>query len=96
MPTSFGAKALTWSISARGSRTFPTPDNIKQAAIKAMQRELHQVHAGGRHGGVEAGRDATGTSAEFGTSYKVSECIVTVGGKHVHFQLTQALVESGR
>ena len=33
--------------------------------------------------------------AEFGTDYKTSECIITVGGKHVLFNYTQALVNPG-
>jgi len=32
---------------------------------------------------------------DFGTSYAPAECIVTVGGKHVIFNLTQALVNPG-
>ena len=32
---------------------------------------------------------------EFGTDYKPSECMITVGGKHVLFNYTQALVNPG-
>ena len=32
---------------------------------------------------------------EFGTDYKPSECVISVGGKHVIFNLTQALINPG-
>jgi aspartate aminotransferase len=32
---------------------------------------------------------------DFGTDYQPSECIITVGGKHLVFNLTQALVDPG-
>ena len=31
-------------------------------------------------------------ASDFGTDYKPAECIVSVGGKHVIFNLTQALI----
>jgi len=73
---------------------FPTPGNIKQAAIRALEQNL-------------AGRTPAGGAAElkealcwrhardFGTSYQPEECIVTAGGRHAIFNLTQALVEPG-
>ncbi|MGZ7274543.1 aminotransferase class I/II-fold pyridoxal phosphate-dependent enzyme, partial [Streptococcus pyogenes] len=32
---------------------------------------------------------------DFGTDYKPPECLITVGGKHVIFNLMQALVNPG-
>ena len=32
---------------------------------------------------------------DFGTDYKPSECLITVGGKHLIFNLTQALINPG-
>ena len=32
---------------------------------------------------------------EYGTDYKLSECMITVGGKHVLFNYTQALINPG-
>jgi aspartate aminotransferase len=77
-----------------GEPDFPTPDNIKQAAIQAI------------HDNFTKYTPASGTAeikqavinrhkAEYGTDYKTSECIITVGGKHVLFNYTQALVNPG-
>ncbi len=38
-----------------GEPDFDTPDNIKQAAIQAIQRRQNQIHCGRRHSRVEAG-----------------------------------------
>src|SRR5580698_10021875 len=32
---------------------------------------------------------------DFGTAYKPGECLITVGGKHLIFNLTQALINPG-
>ena len=32
---------------------------------------------------------------DFGTAYKPAECLITVGGKHIIFNLTQALINPG-
>lgn len=77
-----------------GEPDFPTPDNIKQAAIRAINENFTKY------------TPATGTAelkqavveyhkGQFGTGYKPSECIITVGGKHVLFNYTQAIVNPG-
>jgi aspartate aminotransferase len=77
-----------------GEPDFVTPDNICDAAIAAI------------HAGYTKYTPAGGTAeikqaiverhkTEFGTDYKPSECIATVGGKHVLFNYTQALVNPG-
>jgi len=77
-----------------GEPDFITPDNICNAAIAAI------------HAGYTKYTPAGGTAEikqavverhkiEFGTDYKPSECIATVGGKHVLFNYTQALVNPG-
>jgi aspartate aminotransferase len=77
-----------------GEPDFPTPDNIKQAAIRAINENYSKYTPAG--GSVEARMAAVNRhKAEFGTDYKLSECIVSVGGKHVLFNLTQALVNPG-
>src|SRR5580658_7981958 len=63
-----------------GEPDFPTPDNIKQAASRAL--ELKKAVCD-RH------------AQDFGTAYKPSECLITVGGKHAIFNLTQALINPG-
>ncbi len=77
-----------------GEPDFPTPDNIKQAGIKAINDNFSKYTPAG--GTVELKQAAIDRhKAEFGTDYKVSECIITVGGKHVLFNYTQALVNPG-
>ena len=77
-----------------GEPDFPTPANIKQAAIDALAANFTKyTNAGGtpelrqviceRH------------KADFGTGYSAAECLVTVGGKHAIFNLIQALINPG-
>src|SRR5437762_5006215 len=77
-----------------GEPDFPTPDNVKQAAIRALDQNFTKYTAAG--GIVELKKAICQRhAADFGTDYKPAECIVTVGGKHVIFNLTQALVNPG-
>jgi aspartate aminotransferase len=77
-----------------GEPDFPTPDNIKQAAIRALEANFTKyTPAGGTTEAKQAVIDRH--KKEFGTDYKVAECIVSVGGKHVLFNYTQALVNPG-
>jgi len=77
-----------------GEPDFPTPDNIKQAAIRALEQNFTKYTAAG---GTAELKNAICErhKLDFGTDYKASECLVTVGGKHVIFNLTQALVNPG-
>ena len=77
-----------------GEPDFPTPDNIKQAAIRAIEQNFTKYTAAG--GTAELKKAVCERhAADFGTSYKPSECVISVGGKHVLFNLTQAVVEAG-
>jgi aspartate aminotransferase len=77
-----------------GEPDFPTPDNIKNAAIRAVQENFTKYTAAG--GTLELKKAVCERHAQdFGTSYQPSECLITVGGKHVIFNLTQALVNPG-
>jgi aspartate aminotransferase len=77
-----------------GEPDFPTPENIKQAAIRALEQNFTKYTPAG--GTTELKKAICERHAQdFGTSYKPSECLVTVGGKHVIFNLTQALVNPG-
>ena len=77
-----------------GEPDFPTPDNIKRAAIEALNQNFTKYT---NTGGTEELKQTICDShkAEYGTAYSTKECIVTVGGKHAIFNLTQALVEPG-
>ncbi len=77
-----------------GVPDFPTPDNIKQAAIRALDQNFTKYTAAG--GTAELKQAICERhKADFGTDYKPSECIVSVGGKHVIFNLTQAIINAG-
>src|ERR1700691_3649196 len=77
-----------------GEPDFPTPGNIKQAGIQAINENYSKYTAAG--GSPEMKQAAVDRhKAEFGTDYKVSECIINVGGKHALFNYTQALINPG-
>jgi aspartate aminotransferase len=77
-----------------GEPDFPTPDNIKQAAVRALEQNFTKYTPAG--GTAELKKAICERHAQdFGTDYKPSECLVTVGGKHVIFNLMQALVNPG-
>jgi len=77
-----------------GEPDFPTPDNIKQAAKRAIDANFTKYTAAG---GTQELKQAVCErhTADFGTAYKPSECLITVGGKHVIFNLMQVLVNPG-
>jgi aspartate aminotransferase len=77
-----------------GEPDFPTPDNIKQAAIRAIEQNFTKYTAAG--GTAELKQAVCERhAADFGTSYQPQECVISVGGKHVLFNLTQALIDAG-
>jgi aspartate aminotransferase len=77
-----------------GEPDFPTPENIKRAAIDAINQNFTKYT---NTGGTEELKQTICDShkADYGTSYNTKECIATVGGKHAIFNLTQALVDPG-
>src|SRR5690349_8165192 len=77
-----------------GEPDFPTPDNIKQAAIRALDQNFTKYTAAG--GTLELKKAVCERHAsDFGTDYKPSECLITVGGKHIIFNAVQALINPG-
>ena len=77
-----------------GEPDFPTPENIKQAAIAAVNANFTKYT---NTSGTPELRAAICERhrLDFGTNYAPSECLVTVGGKHAIFNLIQALVNPG-
>lgn len=77
-----------------GEPDFPTPENIKQAAIRAIENNFTRYTAAG---GIPELREAIVAwhAREFGTDYGPSECIATVGGKHAIFNFLAAVVDRG-
>ncbi|HLY20682.1 MAG TPA: pyridoxal phosphate-dependent aminotransferase [Bryobacteraceae bacterium] len=77
-----------------GEPDFPTPDNIKRAAIRALDQNFTKyTNAGGTLELKQAVCERH--AADFGTHYQPNECLITVGGKHAIFNLTQALLDPG-
>ena len=77
-----------------GEPDFPTPDNIKQAAVRALEQNFTKYTPAA--GTMELKQSVVERHAkDLGTSYKTSECVISVGGKHVIFNLMQALIDPG-
>jgi len=77
-----------------GEPDFPTPDNIKQAAMRAIDANFTKYTPSG--GTMELKEAICERHAkDFGTSYTPSECVVSAGGKHVIFNLMQVLINDG-
>jgi aspartate aminotransferase len=77
-----------------GEPDFPTPDNIKQAAVRALEQNFTKYTPAGGTAELKKAICERHTQ-DFGTDYKPNECLVTVGGKHIIFELMQALINPG-
>jgi len=77
-----------------GEPDFPTPGNIKQAAIRALEQNFTKYTPAS--GAADLKQAVCERHArDYGTAYTPAETIITVGGKHAIFNLTQALVNPG-
>src|SRR6266540_1609340 len=77
-----------------GEPDFPTPDNIKRAAIQAIDKNFTKyTPAGGTQELKQAICERHAT--DYGTNYSAAECIITVGGKHAIFNLMQVMLNPG-
>jgi aspartate aminotransferase len=77
-----------------GEPDFPTPENIKQAAIQSIHQNFTKyTPVSGTADLKQAMCDRH--KAAYGTNYTPKECIATVGGKHACFNLAQVLVNPG-
>jgi aspartate aminotransferase len=77
-----------------GEPDFPTPENIKEAAVRAIREDFTKYTA---IGGIKELKKAIVDkhARDFGSAYDVSECIVNFGGKHALFNIFSAVVEEG-
>jgi len=77
-----------------GEPDFPTPENVKQAGIRAIQDNFTKYTA---IGGIKELKKAIVDkhAREFGSVYDISECVVNFGGKHALFNIFSAVVEEG-
>lgn len=77
-----------------GEPDFPTPDHIKQAAVRALEENFTKyTPTGGTRELKEAliGRHAK----DFGSNYAPEECLATVGGKQAIFEAMVATLNEG-
>jgi aspartate aminotransferase len=77
-----------------GEPDFPTPDNIKQAAVEALKNNFTKYTPAG---GTQELKQAICErhTADYGTNYTPAETVVSVGGKHVIFNAMQAVINPG-
>ena len=77
-----------------GEPDFPTPANVKQAAINAINNNFTKYTPAGGTAELKAAICAR-HKTDYGTDYTPAECAVTVGGKFGIFAVVQALIEEG-
>ena len=77
-----------------GEPDFPTPENVKQAAIRAIHENFTKYTA---IGGIKELKKAIVEKhrKDFGSQYDISECVVNFGGKHALFNIFSAVIEEG-
>jgi len=77
-----------------GEPDFPTPENIKQAAIAALEKNFTKYTPAG---GIRELKQAVVErhAQDFGSNYSPEECLITVGGKQAIFEAVAATVNGG-
>jgi aspartate aminotransferase len=77
-----------------GEPDFPTPDNIKKAAVAALDANFTKYTP---TGGTRELKQAIVEwhTKDFGSDYTPDECLVTVGGKHAIFEAVMATINHG-
>jgi aspartate aminotransferase len=88
------AKGVDVADFGPGEPDFPTPDHIKNAAIRAIEENRTKYTA---TGGIMPLREAIPAwhKRELGSSYNSKECAVSVGGKHAIFNTVCVLIQNG-
>lgn len=77
-----------------GEPDFPTPENVKEAAIRAIREDFSKYTA--TPGTMELRRAIVERhAADLGTSYSPSEVIASAGGKQAIFNLICSLINPG-
>src|SRR5215467_2423016 len=77
-----------------GEPDFPTPENVKQAGIRAIQSDFTKFTA---IGGIKELKKAIVEkhARDFASKYDISECVVNLGGQRALFNIFCAVVEEG-
>lgn len=88
------AKGVDIADFGPGEPDFPTPDHIKNAAIRAIEQNYTKYTA---TGGIMPLREAICSwhQRELKSNYEPKECVVNVGGKHSIFNVVSVLVQQG-
>jgi len=88
------AKGVDIADFGPGEPDFPTPDHIKEAAIKAIHDNKTKYTP---TGGIMPLREAICAwhQRELKSNYEAKECVVNVGGKHSIFNVASVLVQAG-
>lgn len=77
-----------------GEPDFPTPENIRHAAASALERNITKyTPTGGTRDLKKAVVERH--AADFGSDYKVEECLITVGGKQAIFEAIASTINHG-
>jgi aspartate aminotransferase len=77
-----------------GEPDFPTPDNVKEAAVRAIHANFSKYTA--TPGTMELRQAIVDWhKRELGTSYAIPEVIATAGGKQAIFNLISSLINHG-
>ena len=86
-----GAKLVDFGA---GEPDFPTPEHIKQAAVRALEANFTKYTP---TGGIRELKEAIVArhSQNFGSNYAADECLVTIGGKQAIFEAIMATVNEG-
>jgi aspartate aminotransferase len=77
-----------------GEPDFDTPDNIREAAIRAIREGFTRYTPVGGIPELKAAIAAR-FQADYGLSYKPGEIVVSCGGKHALYNLFQVLFDQG-
>jgi aspartate aminotransferase len=77
-----------------GEPDFPTPENIKNAAIAAIHGNFTKYTP---TSGIKELKEAIVErhAKDFGSKYTIEECLVTVGGKQAVFEAVAATIDHG-
>jgi len=88
------AKGVDIADFGPGEPDFPTPDHIKEAAIKAIHENRTKYTP---TGGIMPLREAICSwhKRELKSNYEPKECVVSVGGKHAIFNVASVLLQAG-
>ena len=77
-----------------GEPDFPTPDHIKQAAVRALEENFTRYTPTGGIGDLKEAL-VERHARDFGSNYSVEECLITVGGKQAIFEAMVATLNDG-